>query len=248
MRPCILALACAACFACGKDDAPKHDYSKCDVPAKIVMDDADLLTPCTMPGPEEGSEPVPCDPPVPPVLALPKGMEVAIPLRVEDAEGDLCDPSGLEIETGDPSLIEAIGLGEETILRAARDYLDDGSEPSTPLRLSVSGLAAEWTAVGVINLEGTWAVTVFHDEMYPDGLLIGEFVFTQRGRHLKWYDCTVDQACDEAGTVRDGTLSLKTMDANFTLTGEIAPDRNALSGTWSTNHYMGTWSADRVPE
>ena len=241
------ALFCLALLACGHDDAPSADYANCGEPARIAIDDWDIATPCTMDGGDAGV--VACDPPVPPTLAIPKDLDSEIPLQVRDAEGDLCDPSKVELDFDDNSQIEIVSRGDMTVLRHRFDYFDvGGAEPLTAMHATLGGISADWPIFGTVNLEGTWSVTVYQPEMYPDGLLLGDFVFTQRGRHLKWYDCTVGEACDEAGTVLNDQLTLMTVDANFALIGTIDPDRNHVSGIWSTSYYEGTWTAERAPK
>lgn len=214
--------------ACSGDSGTHPDYSHCKTAASLVLVD---------PNDSQATSPI---------LALPKGVETDIGLEARDADGNLCDPSKVELTFDDDSQIEVVSQGDKTVLKHRFDWFDFGAEPATMMHASLGGIEARWPANGVIDLDGTWTVTIYETKIYPDGYPFGKVIFSQHGRQVKWEDCTIKQACEKALTILNDHVSSSLEQVDFVLDGSISPDRGELGGAWSASSYMGTWSATRL--
>ena len=213
--------------ACG-GHGTKYDYSKCGDPASIAVLNEDIL---------DGD-----------ALALPKGVETDIMLRVLDAEGDLCDPSGLELAFDDASQIEIAAADEDTVLKPRFDAIDLGAEPTTIMTASLGDLRASWTVASVVALGGTWNVVVTETTRYPDGFDFGEVIFTQRGRRMVWEDCTISVVCSRDAVIRGAAFTAEAPEYGLMISAPIDPDRNGFAGPWSAKDgdYVGDFIAVRL--
>lgn len=222
-------LTLIALAACGSDDGTKYDYSKCGEPSAFVIANADI---------EDGAG----------ALALPKGIETDIALKLHDAEGDLCDPSGLELAFDDPTQVEVVSQGEDIVLKATRDAIDDGDEPVTGMHATLGSVSASWTVSSVVALGGTWNVVVTEETRYPEGFDFGDVIFTQRGRRMTWEDCTISLVCSRDALIQGHDFTVDAPDVGVTIAAPISHDRRSFSGPWSTadGDYKGTFSAERV--
>ncbi len=239
LRPLCVFLACLAIAACGSSPPPKVYH--CSGAAKIEVANADLF--------------LPLDPKTKaPVygMALPKGIETDIQLRVTDAAGAECDPGKATLALDDSSQVTIVKHGDVTVLKAAKDLFDaNGQEPMTMLRISYDGVPDYPTAVySVLSLADKWDVTVdFPAGPMSDGgsmLDLGMFEFQQSGRTLKYANRS------EAGSVIGADLTLNQssdpMAMGLVLKGTVAPDRSNVSGTWMSGMMSGTWTAARLTQ
>lgn len=222
--PLALVILIAAC-----DPGSKYDYSKCGDPVSIDVLNEDVL---------DGN-----------ALALPKGVETDIVLRVLDAEGDLCDPAGLELAFDDASQIEIVGGGgEDTVLKPLFDAIDRGAEPTTVMHASLGDLHASWTVASVVALGGTWSVTITEYTRYPEGYDFGEVIFTQLGRRMVWKDCILSLVCERDAVIVGASFTVEAPDYDLSIAVPIDPDRNRFAGPWSTSDgkYEGDFTAVRI--
>lgn len=176
----IVALVSAILPACGDD--------RSGPPVKIVATDSLLVAPCI------NGEGTACVPAQLDEVALPKGKDVTIPVRVLDAAGNDCDPSGLDVQVADPSIISVVSINAEGItFRALKDVDDptDGPsydlEPSTVITVSIGGVHVAWKGVGIVNFEGDWKVSSTGGSY--DSALTGVHHLVQKGRTVTGMGC-----------------------------------------------------------
>jgi len=222
-------LALTLLAACSSDPGTKYDYSKCGEPSAIVVTNEDIL---------DGGG-----------LALTKGVEIDIGLRVTDAEGDLCDPRGLELALDDPAQIEVVAQDEDVVLKATSDAIDLGSEPVTGMHATLGDLHAVWPVVSVVALGGTWNVVITEKTRFPPpGYDFGEVTFTQHGRRMVWEDCILSLVCDRDAVIVGASFTVEAPDYNLSISVPIDPDRNRFAGPWSTSDgkYEGDFTAVRL--
>lgn len=213
-------------FACG-GGGNHPDYSKCKGASGITITNGDAL---------DGS-----------AFALRRGVETDLGLEVGDQFGNACDPSKLSITFDDDSQIEVVDVGEHTVLKALRDAIDDGTEPTTVMHMAIDDFRVDFNVASVLDFGGDWNVTVSEHTLYPDGYPFGKIVLTQRGRQLTWEkpDCTIPQACGVALTIRDAGVTANISGINLMVDLSVSPDRKSFAGDWSTDHYAGTFSGER---
>ncbi|HJV32543.1 MAG TPA: hypothetical protein VJ694_00800 [Patescibacteria group bacterium] len=212
----LLALA-----ACSHDD-----YPDCGTPAAISVANTDIA---------DGD-----------ALALPKGVETDMALQVTDAEGDLCDPSGVALAFDDPGQIEVVSTGEATVLKPRFDAIDLGAEPTTVLRATLGDLQASWPVVSVVSLGGAWTVTITEVTRFPNGYTFAGVSLVQHGRRLAWEDCSVPVVCARDAVVRDAAFTAEAPDIGLSVTAPVDPDRARFAGPWSAKGYMGEFIATRA--
>jgi len=225
LKYALLALFIVA--ACGGSGS-KYDYSKCGEPAAIAVTNEDVL---------DGDG-----------LALPKGVETDIGLKVTDAEGDLCDPSGLELSFDGAAWVEIVDQGEDVVLVTTQDAIDFGAEPSATMSASLGDLHASWTLSGVIALGGTWDVTITETNRFPNGYPFAGVVFTQLGRRMRWEDCTISLVCERDAVIVGRDFTIEAPDIGLAVSAPIADDRRSFSGPWSAmdGDYAGSFTAERA--
>lgn len=222
--------ALIALAACNSGPDTKYDYSKCGEPVTITVTNEDILD-------EDGS------------LALPKGIETDIGLKVTDDEGDLCDPRGIELAFDEHWQIGIVSLGEDVVLKAKGDAFDEPNEPMTVMHAFLGeSLHASWPVVSIVNLGGAWNVVVTEKTRYPTGFDFGEVIFTQRGRRMTWEDCTISVVCSRDAVIRGRSFTAEAPEYGLMISAPIDPERNGFAGPWSAKDgdYEGDFIAVRI--
>ena len=134
--------------------------------------------------------------------------------------------------------------GNDFLVIATRDAFDNGLiEPSATMLVSNGALTKRWQAMAVVDLVGTWEITV-------DDLTVGDFPVSQSGRYIRWSECAPDDPRSEcsAGEIHADQARLKSPVGTLSLEGAILPERDAIEGIWTNGETMsGLWSARKLP-
>ena len=218
-----LALSCLAFLLAACGDGSKQPPPKtydCAGPTKLVIGNKALVT---------------TDMAMNESVAVPKGVETDLQLSVVDDAGKECDPSGIAASLDDPGFADVVKQdGGTYVLKPGKDFFDNGNaEPATTLHVSAGALARDWPIASVVDMAGTWAVTV-------SMLDVGQFTFVQNGRTISY-----PQRPDQAGSISGDQLTLN--GAGLMLLGTVAPGRDHVDGHFTSGDTTGDWSADRVP-
>jgi len=181
-------------------------------------------------------------------LAIPSGDAVDISLQVLDGDGNRCDPKGMQVVSS--VNFDVVNAPEPTTVASPQDFMDVGSEPAGILHASLRDLSTSWGLIGVVDLSGEWTVVVTEERKFPAGFSFGKVKFEQHGRRLVWKDCTIAQACDHAGWVQDDLLIINVPSVALDIAVHISPDRQHMAGDWTAStggsDYKGTFTADRA--
>lgn len=176
-------------------------------------------------------------------IALINGLDVILGIHAFDDDGKPCDRSEMEVTFDDPTLVEqgTFGDGRPTYT-ATQDLFDreDRNEPVTTMRVKLGEAAETWQVNAVVDLTGTWEITV-------DDLLVGDFSLFQAGRTIRWAECAEDDDGPEcqAGEVLRDKVTLRGYDG-LTLEGAVAPARDRVDGTWTVGSNTGAWHAVKI--
>jgi|GEM_PF-1828644 len=246
MKPSVLSAFClasllSACSEATPPDGPPIEYG-CLAPTRVfIFNEDEMRSTC------RDAEGIVCDRPG---LAFPKERETRLKLRIFDDDGRLCDPAATTVsfETGD---FIAVADGNDVLVIAQRDAFDNALlEPSAVMFVSNGALTKRWQAMAVVDLVGTWEITV-------DDLTVGDFEVAQNGRRIRWAQCAPDDTRAEcsAGEIRANLARLQSPIGTLTLEGAILPERDYIDGYWtsepgknSPSLLSGQWHARKLPE
>lgn len=230
----LCASACLILFAACEGDAAPPAYD-CSEPAHIVVLKRDeMRTACF----DDAGEPCMLV-----GIALPKGVSTRLMLGVYDEEKRECDPSLTEVSVDDETF-ELANDGTDVYVTPLTDVFDVGEfEPSATLTVTHGGLKAQWGLVAMVDLAGTWEITV-------DDFIVGDFEASQSGRFIRWAECLPGDGRPEcsSGIVFRKEAELFTPFGDLVLRGAIAPTRDRLDGTWTSGDQSGVWHAVRLPD
>lgn len=239
MRIVPLFLLLASVSACGNDAAPSDANGACDTPWEIVLyDQNDIRSDCFD---KDGQ---PCDLVG---IALPGGAATTLVIGAVDMQKRPCDPSLLSAAIDDPSFTLTNDANGLTITPTTDAFDHDPYatvEPSATLSVTYGDLSAQWQVMSVLDLAGTWEITV-------DDLTVGDFEATQSGRFIRWADCQPSDTRPEcsSGIILDDEADLYSPLGSLKLKGWVWPDHAKLNGVWldEATGNQGFWIAVKVP-
>ncbi|HTK60662.1 MAG TPA: hypothetical protein VL283_05680 [Candidatus Baltobacteraceae bacterium] len=229
----IASLSLTVC-ACSGEAADRPTYA-CDGPKRIVVLARDeMRTTCF----DDAGQPCPLV-----GIALPKGVSTRLMIGVYDDEKRECDPALTQASVDDEAF-DLVNDGTDVYVTPLADVFDAGEfEPSATLTVTHGALRAQWGLVAMVDLAGTWEITV-------DDFTVGDFEATQSGRFIRWADCLPGDGRPEcsSGLIFRKEAQLYSPLGNLTLSGTIAPTRDRLDGSWKSGGQSGVWHATKLPD
>lgn len=241
MRPLLFCVLFASVSACGSDAGTPDAGGAyaCGTPWEIVLyNQNDIRSDCYD---RDGNA---CDLVG---IAVPNGVPTKLVIGAVDQDKQPCDPSMLDAVIDDDAF-SLVNDGNDLVLTPTKDAFDHDPyaslEPSATLTVGYGDLRATFQVMSVIDLAGTWEITV-------DDLVVGDFQATQSGRFIRWADCAPNDASPQcsSGIVLDDEADLFSPLGSLKLKGWVWPNRAKLNGVWldDATGNQGDWIAVKVP-
>ncbi len=174
-------------------------------------------------------------------LPIPKGKSVPVKIVGRDAAGNETDLDlgALQWKMTDESntLVEVKPLGNAFLVTGLRDWFEWPlpNEPSSTVTVSYGTTSATVTARVIVNVTGTWSVSV-------DDRVSKEIKLSQQGRGVILYNGTTAEI---KGRIDKVAISLDYQ--GITLNGSFSSQTSARGAYTDATGTRGTWSAKKQP-